>query len=312
MTKLNRIGESNIMNCGINATIIGYFGWDNITIQFDDGEIVKNKLYSCFKKGTIKHPKIKTYNYNDRTGEKRIMNCGMEATIINYDTNRNISVKFEDGTVLHNIYYENYKNGKVENPNIPTLFNRGYIGIGKYKGTINGKQTSCYRSWVNMFHRCYNEKFHKKNKTYIDCEVDERFYCFQDFAKWYYDNTWGDIDSFDVDKDILVKGNKLYSPETCCLVDDRLNGLFVKPSDNNLQIGVYYDKRINKYVPQLKEYNTHKYYGIYDDPIDAFYVYKKEKERLIKDVANQYKNKYEDFPQKIYNAMINYEVEITD
>lgn len=63
-----------------------------------------------------------------------------------------------------------------------------------------------------------------------------------------------------------------------------------------------------KYVTMVNEYGNNKYFGTYSTPLEAFVVYKKEKERYIKEVANLYKNKFEKFPQKLYNAMMEYEV----
>ena len=50
----------------------------------------------------------------DRTGEKKIMNCGLEAEIICYRSADDIDVKFEDGYMAYNKSYSHFKNGKIK------------------------------------------------------------------------------------------------------------------------------------------------------------------------------------------------------
>ena len=84
-TKTDRLGETRMMNCGMEATIIRYGRCDDIDVRFEDGAVAKNKAYKAFKKGEIANPNIKTFT-EVRLGETRVMNCGMEATIIRYLT----------------------------------------------------------------------------------------------------------------------------------------------------------------------------------------------------------------------------------
>lgn len=110
-----------------------------------------------------------------------------------------------------------------------------------------------------------------------------------------------------LDKDILLKGNRIYSPNTCIFVPQRINSLFAKPNTlrGNLPIGVEYDKKDKKYRTNWS--NAHK--GYYDSPEEAFYTYKHDKEKYIKQIADEYRIK---IPEKIYMAMITYEVDIND
>lgn len=114
------IGETRVMNCGLKATIIKYDSTDNITIQFEDNCIATHKTYSNFKRGVIKHPTIKTERKitTDRTGETRVMKCGIKATIINYHNCNNIDIQFEDNVIVSNKQYDNFKKGVIKHPNI--------------------------------------------------------------------------------------------------------------------------------------------------------------------------------------------------
>ena len=113
-TKTNRLGETCMMNCGMEATIIRYGKAMDIDIRFEDGTVAVHKTYNAFKKGEIANQNIKA----SRLSETRMMNCGMEATIIRYGKAIDIDVRFEDGTVVKHKSYSKFKKGGIANPNI--------------------------------------------------------------------------------------------------------------------------------------------------------------------------------------------------
>ena len=119
-TKTDRLGETRMMNCGIEATIIRYGRCDDIDVRFEDGTVVEHKTYKVFKKGGIANPNIKAFT-EARLGETHMMNCGMEATVIRYGRCADIDVRFEDGTVVEHKAYDAFKKGKIANPNIETF-----------------------------------------------------------------------------------------------------------------------------------------------------------------------------------------------
>ena len=112
-----RLGETHMMNCGMEATIIRYGKYSDIDVRFEDGAVAKNKTYRAFKKGNIANTNIKASAEN-RLGETRMMNCGTEATIIRYGTCADIDVRFEDGAVVEHKTYKAFKKGEIANQNI--------------------------------------------------------------------------------------------------------------------------------------------------------------------------------------------------
>lgn len=161
--------------------------------------------------------------------------------------------------------------------------------------------------------RCYNEKEKLKWKSYLEAEVCEEWHDYRNFAKWYNDNYY-QIDNMQmhIDKDILVKGNKIYSPETCVFVPYNINSLFTKGNTmrGDCPIGVNYHKRDKVFYARVRNNKGQRMeLGGFSNPTDAFNAYKMAKEQIIKDVANEYKDK---IPQRLYEAMIKYEVDITD
>lgn len=249
----------------------------------------------------------------DRTGEERYNKFGSKMIITKYNNAHDMDVYFpEYKYTINHVQYSNFKNGYTKCPYEKRTFGIGYLGEGIYKPRENGKITKCYNTWVNMLQRCYDDNFKKREPTYKGCEVCEEWLNFQTFAEWYNDNYYeipGEVMS--LDKDILVKGNKIYSSETCVFVSNEINTLFVKCNNSRgtLPIGVYYHKKNGKYISQCNFGDGQKNLGSFDNPQEAFQIYKEYKEKYIKEVANEYKDL---IPIKLYNALINYQVEIND
>ena len=115
-----------------------------------------------------------------------------------------------------------------------------------------------------------------------------------------------------IKEDILLKGNKVYSPETCCFIPQDINTLLLNSTKTRgrLPLGVSYDARVKKYWAKcnIGDRNA-KYLGSYNDPVEAFLAYKKAKESRIKDVANLWKDRIDD---KVYKSLIGWEITIED
>lgn len=183
-------------------------------------------------------------------------------------------------------------------------------GIG-YRGSNNADCTcESYIRWHDMLSRCYNAKFHERQPQYRGCTVCAEWLNYMNFKEWYDSHKYGDR-KLDVDKDILFKGNTVYSPETAVLVPHEINTLLINCRGNrgNLPLGVHLDKERNKYRAEMSHMGTNKKLGRFDTPEEAFAKYKEYKEKLIKEVAEKYKDKVSD---KVYGAMVNWEIEITD
>ena len=169
--------------------------------------------------------------------------------------------------------------------------------------------TKAYIHWRNMLARCFDEKYKKVSPTYTNCSCCEEWLLFSNFKRWYESFNYPD---YHLDKDILVKNNKVYSPETCCLVPPEINTLFTKrQNDRGKQpIGVCYIKRSGKYSATIhKMRNVHL--GFFDTPEEAFQAYKSAKEQYVKELATQYFQEGK-ITQRVYQALMEYQVEITD
>lgn len=248
----------------------------------------------------------------NRIGEVNTNTFGSLMEIIDYKDANNITVKSDNGYILKEVQYGNFKRGKMRTPYDRSLFGHGYIGLGKYKTyDSNYHKTPEYQTWVNMLMRVYYTPYQEKQPTYIGCTICDEWLCFQTFADWYSENYYEvDGERMQLDKDILFKGNKIYSPETCIFVPQRINSLFTKcnASRGDLPVGVSSNKD-NKFVATSGLGTKVKHIGLYNTSEDAFMAYKEFKEQLIKDIADNLKD---EIPKKLYDAMHNYIVEITD
>ena len=136
----------------------------------------------------------------------------------------------------------------IKSPYSPSVYNKGYLGEGKYKTKVNGNRTKEYEIWKGVLRRCFSEKEKERNQAYMDITCCEEWLNFQSFAKWYNDNFYQiEGQRMELDKDILVKNNKIYSPSTCVFVPKRINLLFIKGDTRReyLPIGVHYIKKYN-------------------------------------------------------------------
>ena len=163
--------------------------------------------------------------------------------------------------------------------------------------TINGKKIMCcyYRKWVSMLERCYDSKLHLKRPTYIGCSVCSEWLIFTNFKRWMINQDWI---GKDLDKDIKVKGNKIYSPDTCLFVLREINSLL---NDCGSRRGIHpkgvsFHKQHKKFVAQIDIKGKIKHLGYYDTPklAEISYILSKNEDiirqgRLLK---NNYIKRY--------------------
>ena len=253
----------------------------------------------------------------DRTGEERLNNFGSKMVIKEYRSAKDIDVYFpEYDWIFEHAIYKNFKNEKIKCPYEPRYYGVGYIGEGKYKAFENGKQTDKYRIWYNMLERCYDPKYQEKRPTYKGCTVEDYLLNFQNMSEWINENYYEVLgEKMQLDKDILYKGNKVYSRESCIFVPQRINTLFTKCDNARGEdpIGVYQLPSGNYQVTCNNGYGKYIYLGTYTTEEEAFKVYKNYKEKVIKEVIDSYEGKIpEPFYSRLREAMYNYEVEIDD
>ncbi len=249
-------------------------------------------------------------NRQERIGETNVNRNGTLMKIVDYINSKNIIVEFQDEYHYRKrTDYNAFKNGKTDNPYDKTVCGVGYRGVGKFSAGGDNRKTYCI--WELMIRRCYSDNSNSTKVCYEDCTVCDEWHNFQNFAQWYEDNYY-EIDGqrMQIDKDILYKGNKIYSPQTCLIVPNEINALMVKRKNQRGDLPIGVQLGFGKYVARCHVSNgKREHLGRYNSIEDAFNAYKTRKEQYIKEVADKYRAQ---ISQTLYDALYKYEVEITD
>lgn len=161
--------------------------------------------------------------------------------VVEYINRKNVLVKFVDTGFEAMVDVIRIKRGTIKDKTKPVVFGVGFIGSGPYKSRANGKPTKSYQAWTGMLERCYYEKYQELYPAYKGCSVCSEWLDFQVFAKWFDRNY---IKDYHLDKDIKIKGNKVYSDKTCLFVTNTQNTIhasaksyeFIDPEGNNHRI----------------------------------------------------------------------------
>ena len=245
-------------------------------------------------------------------GKSFTTNSYGECTVIAYEGKRSVLVEFNHPYCVVKCRSDNLLRGKVANPMLPTFYEKGYMGVGNY----SSRDKRHYRLWTDMLERGYSMLCKDKQPSYRNTTVCDEWLNFQNFAKWCdRQDSFNKKDckgkSYQLDKDILVKGNKIYSPETCRFVPQEINKLLTnRRNDRGLYpIGVTYEKDRCRFTAQMLCYGKHKRLGSFETPEEAFQAYKTAKESYIKEVAEKWKDSVDD---EVYNALMNWEIRIDD
>lgn len=229
--------------------------------------------------------------------------------ITKYTNNSNIEVLFIDTGYVTTTELGKIKSGKVRDLMRPTIYGIGIIGT-KYPVSQNGIKLTEYTIWQSMLQRTCCDKWKKRYPTYQECTVSENFKSYEYFYEWCHRQKGFGHCNYELDKDILFKGNKLYGEDTCCFVPSQINQLFSRITNykRTLPVGVYLTG-VNKYYSMTSTYSGIRISPVYNTVEEAFNFFKLNKEENIK----YYANLWRDFlDPKVYDALMGWTVEITD
>lgn len=172
------------------------------------------------------------------------------------------------------------------------------VSIKEEAPKVNGKRNQkliwkCpfYSRWKDMLNRCYNKSYLERQPSYNGCSVCEDWLTFSNFKSWMEQQDW---EGKSLDKDLLVYQNKLYSPETCVFIDQRLNTFLIKCDKRrgDYPLGVSYrtnPKRVNPlkhpYKAQIRNRGKNISIGHYLTPEEAHQAWQKAKIKQAQDLA---------------------------
>lgn len=173
---------------------------------------------------------------------------------------------------------------------------RKVFGVGvndaKYQlsHTSKGKRINCpyYLRWKGMLERCYSLAFKEKFKSYDDCHVCDDWLIFSKFKLWMENQDW---QCKHLDKDLIITGNKEYSPLACSFIDEQTNRFLINTvsPDSSLRMGVHYYLRSGKFLSSCSNPFTKKreHLGYFDSEDDAHKAWLSRKNELSISLAKQ-------------------------
>lgn len=230
---------------------------------------------------------------------------GYTFEVIEKEGHRRVRVKFHT-----NIPYEvwcygsNILKGAVHYPFGPTVAGVGILGL--FEADIKSYQ---YTSWVGMLKRVYNSKTERAKINYSGCSVVENWHWLEEFHGWASGQKYKP--GWQLDKDLLVKGNRVYGPETSIYVPREINTFLTDRANERgpYPAGVTIRSDTGRFQASCSNNGSPGYLGVYDTPEEAFSVYKKEKERLAKQLASYWEGIVD---SKVIDALLRYTVDISD
>lgn len=186
-----------------------------------------------------------------------------------------------------------------------TVMGVGYMGVGSYRSRVDGVMPKEYIVWRDMIHRCYNPRLRDKYPTYTGCVVHDNWHNFQKFAEWYHSQEYCDK-GYQLDKDLIVQGNKIYSAERCCFLPPALNTLIsINHSNRSSLVGTTFHKNTGKWQSLVNKSGKVVYLGLFNTELEAHLCYVQEKERFVREEAVVWRGFIDPVA---YDALLNWKV----
>lgn len=286
---------------GQDVEIIEILNSDNVTFRWSDGYTRIMQSSRVISNNLLRENESKRLNPTVKVGDIYKNKQGVDLVVVNYESSKRITVEVQ-GPKKHELLVTsgNLKKGYVNDRYSPSAAGVGILG--DFPVDVKSK---CYRTWYHILKRCYTPHTEQIALHYGDCWVADDWHHIENFGSWIEQQKWEE--NWHIDKDLLVKGNKVYSENTCCMVPVEINNfLTLRRNHRGLYpVGVTYHERLDKYEASVSENGSPKYLGVYHTADQAFYVYKEYKQFLAKGLASKWEGIVDD---KVCAALLKYEV----
>ena len=250
-------------------------------------------------------------SYRDCVGKVcKSLNSG-DFKVLKYNDAKDVEIQFINTGFEMVAQLGHIRSGGVKDPYLPSFCGVGILGA-KYPSRVNGRNTKEYDLWHSMLKRCYSDVYKKKHPTYIDCEVSDNFKSYEYFYEWCHNQIGFGVEGWQLDKDLLIKGNKVYSEDSCVFIPTEINSLLVKRENmrGKYLIGVHWCNTKKVFVAQVsRNKGMQEHLGVFNTELEAFRAYKQAKESFVKEQANKWKSQIDD---RAYEALMKYTVNLTD
>ncbi len=299
------IGDKFLDKMGNEVTLVEINSSACYTFEWEDG-YRRTCQSSVISLGTLlREEDSRQLNPEIKVGQCYTNTQGVKLEVIKYEKASKITVKVH-GPVEYEII-TTLKKGIVHDKYSPSVAGKGILGDAE---NIDVK-SQVYTSWVGMLKSCYAFSDHNPRAkiNYGDCSVGDDFLYFPNYIAWF--NKQIVKPGWQLDKDLLVPGNRIYSPDTCIFLPRSLNTfLTIRKNDRGpYPLGVTIHENTGNYEAACNRDGKRVYLGVYKTPEAAFAAYKIEKEAYAKELAQRWKDQID---QRAYEALMRYEVNITD
>ena len=250
-------------------------------------------------------------SYKDCVGKVFKSKSSGDFKIVKYNDRANVEIQFLNTGFETVARLNHIRNGNIKDPYVPSVHGVGVTGT-KYPITVDDVITKEYELWVHMLQRCYSDSFKKKRPTYEDCKCSENFKSYEYFCEWCHSQIGFNNKDWQLDKDLLVKGNKVYNEFTCVFLPQEINKILTKSTASRGEhlIGVHWCNTKEAFVLQVsKSKGKREHLGYFKTELEAFNAYKVAKEAFVKEQANKFKSQID---PRAYEALMNYEVSVDD
>lgn len=221
---------------------------------------------------------------------------GYTVEVIEYINSKNIKIVFlETGNSMF-VVDTSLKTRKIKNNYHKSILGVGFIGSFKGPTSIKSRHIYSYDVWFDMLRRCYDLKRLNRYPTYKGCTVAEEWHDFGVFDTWFKNNYPLDLANqgikFQLDKDLKVKGNKIYSSETCVFLPSKVNGFLTNNQSTNTSgfTGVDYSR--GRFQARTTDFDTGRriYLGSSQDKAKAGRLYIEGRKKQAEKVKNLLRN----------------------
>lgn len=225
-------------------------------------------------------------------------------SVLAVDSTRKVYVKFLNTGYEVCTTKQHLLQGNIKDRLAPSVYGVGVVG--DYTTKQDGVHVPEYVIWRHMLQRCYDQRTQSLHPAYKGCSVSPNFQNYGYFKSWCNEQVGYGNPNFQIDKDLLVKGNKIYSEATCAFVPCEINSLCRSHAKRGAYpVGVSFDKDFKKFSAKILRLGKSETLGHFYTSEQAFEVYKRSKEAQIKELANKWKSQID---KRVYDALIAWEV----
>ena len=275
------VGDNFKDKVGNTATIKDIDTTARVTFEWEDGYTrvcQSSVLRNC---SLMREEDSGQLNPSIKEGDKFINKQGAEFYVKRYTSAANIVVEFMS-PVCYSVKTSmgNIRKGHIHNKYLPTVAGVGILG--DFKVDVKSKM---YSTWVGMLKRVYTPRTELEVINYGDCSVQKEWLNIENFSEWF--NVQNLENNWELDKDLLIKGNRVYSESTCIFLPQEINSFLTSRHNHRgaYPIGVTYHSRLNKWQAGCNFDGKSNYLGVFSDPKSAFNCYKNYKESCAKMLA---------------------------